>query len=65
MENIKTVKRDEKFFSLTEDKQINVLGINEETFKAPRFKGIDRKTVISDLWNSKTSSEQRKIMKNV
>ena len=65
MRNINSIKRDETFFSLEESKQMNILGINEETFKTPRFKGVNRKTVISDLWNGKTNSEQRNLMKAI
>ena len=65
MRNIKSIKRDETFFSKEESKQMSALGINEETFKIPRFKGLNRSSVIADLWNGKTSSEQRKMLKNM
>ena len=44
---------------------MEVLGVTEDTFKLTRFKGIDKNIVVNDIWNGRTNSEKRAIMKNV
>lgn len=63
MKSKRTIVMDETFFGFDENKQMSLLGINEETFSIPKFRGLPRNTVISDIWNGKTNSERRKLLK--
>lgn len=56
---------EQKFNELSFEKKMEVLGVTEDTFKLTRFKGIDKNIVVNDIWNGRTNSEKRAIMKNV
>lgn len=54
-----------KFEGLSESKKLEVLGVTEEVFTSHRFKGLDKNVVINDLWNGKTNSEKRSMLKGL
>lgn len=58
----KNVIMNEKFYSLNEAEQMNVLGVDESIFSSHRFRGVERNVALSDLWSGKTNAEKRKLM---
>lgn len=54
-----------KFNELNENIKMEILGITDDVFNAPRFRGIDKQVVINDIWFSKTNAQKRSILKNV
>ena len=58
----KNVIMNEKFYTLNEAEQMNVLGVDESIFTSHRFRGVERNVVLLDLWSGKTNAEKRKLM---
>lgn len=59
----KNVAMNEKFYSLNEAEQMNVLGVDESIFSSHRFRGVERNVTLSDLWSGKTNAEKRNLLK--
>lgn len=53
----------QKFNELTIDEKMNVLGINDAIVTNSKYKYCTKETIVSDLWNGKTNSQKRKLMK--
>ena len=54
-----------KFFSLPQDVQLKCLGLTEEVTQTSRFKNMDIKDVIKQVWNGKYNSVKRRILKSM
>ena len=65
MKKNQNVILDATFNKLEVEKKLDILGITEETLTHPRFKNIELSVVINDIWNGRTNSEKRSILKNV
>lgn len=65
LRNKKSIEMDAKFESFEQQKQMNLLNITDNTLKETRFKNIPLETVIKDLWNGKTNSQKRNLLKTV
>lgn len=63
LRNKKSIEMDAKFESFEQQKQMNLLNITDNTLKETRFKNIPLETVINDLWNGKTNSQKRNLLK--
>ena len=59
----KNVIMNQKFNELTIDEKMNVLGINDTIVTNSKYKYCTKETIVSDLWNGKTNSQKRKLMK--
>lgn len=62
--NKKNIEMNEKFTNFSDDVKMKLLNIDETIFNMSRFKGIPKDTVINDIWNGKTNSQKRQILKN-
>ena len=65
MKKNQNVILDATFNKLEVEKKLDILGITEETLTNPRFKNIELSVIINDIWNGRTNSEKRSILKNV
>lgn len=61
----KNEKMNEKFFSLSQDAQIKLLGITKDVLKTSRFKNMSIEDIIYQLWHGKFNSEKRCILKEI
>lgn len=61
----KNLEMNLKFESLCETKKLEVLGVTDDIFNTHRFKGVAKDVVINDLWNGKTNSQKRTLMKGL
>ena len=51
----------QKFDSFSMEDKMKVLGITQKTFDDKKYCSKDM--VVSDMWNSKTNSQKRKLLK--
>lgn len=65
LRNKKSIEMDAKFESFEQQTQMNLLNITDNTLKETRFKNIPLEIVIKDLWNGKTNSQKRNLLKTV
>lgn len=65
MSKEKNVLMDVKFNELTMDVQMDLLGLTEDVMSQPRFKNLPIEDVIKDVWNSRTNSQKRIILKEI
>lgn len=65
MSKEKNALMDSTFNSLDVEKKKELLCINENTMAMSRFKGLSVDVVINDLWNAKTNSQKRLLLKTV
>lgn len=65
MSKEKNILMDVKFNDLTIEKKLELLKVDESILKSTRFKGLDTEIVVYDLWNGKTNSEKRSLLKSV
>lgn len=61
----KNLEMNLKFEGLCETKKLEVLGVTDDIFNAHRFRGVAKDVVINDLWNGKTNSQKRTLMKGL
>ena len=60
----KNVLMNQKFNDLSLEDKIKVLGIDDNVLSNGRYKYYTKETIVSDMWNGKTNSEKRKLLKN-
>ena len=53
----------QKFNDFSMEDKMKVLGITHETFADNKYKYYTEDMVVSDIWNGKTNSQKRKLMK--
>jgi hypothetical protein len=53
------------FFSLSEEIQMQCLGLTTDITKTSRFKNMLMSDVIKQIWNGKFNSEKRRILKEI
>ena len=59
---MKNQELDIRFAECNERGQKIALGIDETLLKQSRFKGMEMKDIINQLWNGKTNSQKRNIL---
>ena len=55
----------EMFNDLSFEKKLEVLGVTEDIFTSHRFRGVEPNVAVNDLWNGKTNSQKRTLMKGL
>jgi len=60
----KNVLMNQKFNDLSMDDKMKVLNIDDTVLSNNKYKYFSREMIISDMWNSKTNSEKRKLLKD-
>ena len=53
----------QKFNDFSMEDKMKVLGITQDTFNETKYKYYTDDMVVSDMWNGKTNSQKRKLMK--
>lgn len=65
MSKEKNALMDAQFNELGVDKKKELLGLNDTVLSQSRFRGLAIETVINDVWNGKTNSQRRALLKAV
>ena len=53
----------QKFNNFSMEEKMKILGITEEVFSNHKYRYYTNDMVVSDMWNGKTNSQKRKLMK--